>query len=344
MEVDTPGGRSTLEHLLELSCSDALMVVHNGRKVFEWHAPHFDPSLSHILFSISKSVTAMLAGILEAEGVVQSEMPVSHYLPGAVNSVYGNCSVRNLLDMTVALDFEENYSDPESEYMLYRQATTWNPVDQVNPGLSLEEFLYSLRQSDSPHGNSFLYRSPNSDMLGLVLECAAGQPFADLLCSRLWQPAGMRKDAYVTLDRCGVARAAGGICITLEDFARIGQLFLNNGEAMGCQVVPAEWIEDTMNNGDREAWIRGNYAHRMPDGKYRNKWYQSGDDDGSISGRGIHGQQLYINPARAIVIARFSSQPDPLNDALTDACFAAFRKIALELGATAPSPRNLPPA
>ena len=87
-----------------------------------------------------------------------------------------------------------------------------------------------------------------------------------------------------------------------------------------------------MTNGDRQAWLRGNYAQRMPDGKYRNNWYQSGDQDGTLTARGIHGQQLYINPKRSTVIARFSSHPDPLNDAVTDACLGAFQKIALELG------------
>jgi CubicO group peptidase (beta-lactamase class C family) len=330
--VPSPDGTTTLDQLLESSCSDALLVVHGGRKIFEWHAPHFDPVQPHILFSISKSVTAILAGILEDQGVIQSDMPVTHYLPGAKNSAYGNCTLRNLLDMTVALDFEENYTDPESEYMLYRQATAWNPVDQDNPGPALEEFLYSLRQSQSAHGDAFLYRSPNSDLLGLALERASGQPFADLLASHLWQPAGMARDGYVTVDRCGAARAAGGICISLDDFARIGQLFIDNGEAMGKQVLTSRWIEDTMTNGDRQAWLRGNYAQRMPDGKYRNKWYQSGDQDGTLTARGIHGQQLYINPKRSTVIARFSSHPDPLNDAVTDACLGAFQKIALELG------------
>jgi len=336
MIVNFPEVRCPLTALLQFSHTDGLQVMKNGKLIYEWHADHFDSSKPHILFSVSKSVTAMLAGILESENLFDSSKNVIDYLPGAKGGVYENCSMRNILDMTVALDFEENYTDPESEYIQYRMATAWNPTDQTNPGPGLEEFLYSLKQSTAPHGQSFLYRSPNSDLLGLVLERAAGAPLAELLSKFLWQPMGARDDAYVTVDQNGLARAAGGICVTLRDFTRLGQLFLRekqlSPEVNDDHVLSSNWLKDTFTAGDRDAWTRGNYAQRMPDGKYRNKWYQSGDEDDSISGRGIYGQQIYINPSRSTVISRFSSSPDPLNDTTTDACFKAFGQIARETG------------
>jgi CubicO group peptidase (beta-lactamase class C family) len=234
--------------------------------------------------------------------------------------------------MTVALDFEEEYSDPHSEYVRYRIATGWNPVDQRDPGPDLEAFLKNLPGSGEKHGERFLYRSPNSDMLGLVAQETAGMPLADAFSTLLWQPMGARNDGYVSLDRNGLGRAAGGICVTLADLARVGQLLIQRGARGNRQVIPESWVEDTWNAGSRAAWLHGNYHHKLPDGRYRNQWYQVGDADNCLHARGIHGQLLYINPARDVVIARLSSQPDPLDDALTAEVMAAFHHVAALLG------------
>jgi CubicO group peptidase (beta-lactamase class C family) len=234
--------------------------------------------------------------------------------------------------MSVALDFEENYTDSSSEYVKYRIATGWNPADQIYPDQGLKSFLYNLNKSSEEHGHAFLYRSPNTDLLGMVLESAAAETLANLFSQFLWQPMGAESDAYISLDRYGAARAAGGICVTVRDLARIGELFLNEGQAHGGQVISPEWLHDTCNNGSRQAWNRGNYKQRLPEGNYRNQWYQIGDEDRSISARGIHGQLLYINPARSVVIAKLASQPEPLHDSLTASFFLAFEKIAKTLG------------
>jgi len=328
--VDTESGGREFGELLSNSYTDGLLVLHNGKAIMEWSAEHFDARNPHIVFSVSKSITAILAGILEGAGIVDCEAPIVDYLPGVRDCVYGSARIRHLLDMTIALDFEENYTDKNSEYIQYRKATAWNPVNQNEPGHGLESFLYSLSKTEADHGSSFLYRSPNSDLLGLVLERTAGVPLASLFSNHLWKPMGAASDGYITVDRYGAPRAAGGICITLHDLALIGQLFLNNGMANGTQVVPAEWIEDTRHNGNQDAWDRGNYKQKLPDFRYRNKWYLANDADQTICARGIHGQLLYINPARNVVIARLSSHPDPLHDADTNAVMAAFDQMARE--------------
>ena len=331
LQVDSPAGFCRFTELLQQSHSDGLLVLHNGKIIYQWNAPHFDPDNPHILFSVSKSVTAMLAGILESRGMIDCDAPIVHYLPLVNNSVYGNCHIRHLLDMSVALDFEENYTDRNSEYMQYRIATGWNPVDQNKQGPGLESFLYSLKQSTEDHGHAFLYRSPNSDLLGLLLERVAGEPLAGLFSRYLWRPMGAQSDGYITVDPGGLGRAAGGICITLHDFGRIGQLFLDQGEMNGVQVLPTGWIEDTRHNGNQLAWNRGNYKHKLPNGNYRNQWYQIGDPDQCMSARGIHGQLLYINPTRSVVIAKLASQPAPLNDQMTTLMLSAFDKISQEI-------------
>ena len=328
LQVDSNVGQIEFVELLKASHTDGLVVLHHGDMVYQWHADYYDMSNPHIVFSISKSITAMLAGILEAQGLIDCEAPVVDYVSGVRGSVYGNCTIRNLLDMTVALDFEENYSDKESEYMRYREATGWNAVDQTGGPADLESFLYSLRQSEAPHGDTFLYRSPNSDLLGLLIERVAAEPLATLFSKYLWQPMGAVGDGYVTVDRLGLARAAGGVCIHPIDLAGIGQMFLNDGKVGDQQVIPVSWIADTRFNGDKGSWSRGDYHHKYPNGRYRNKWYQAGNNDGVIGGRGIHGQILYINPRRKVVIAKLTSQPTPLDDVMTARVLKAFDAVS----------------
>ena len=332
IQIESDTGKSSLEVLLESNYVDALLVMHLGKIVTEWYAPHYDHNNPHVLFSVSKSLTGLLAGIMADNGMVDCEAPVADYLPLPKASAYGDCTVRHLLDMSVALDFEENYTDSRSEYVKYRIATGWNPVDQTQPDPGLETFLYNLQKSSDQHGQTFLYRSPNTDLLGLILEKAGNRPLATLFSEFLWQPLGAESDAYISLDRYGVPRAAGGICVTLRDMARVGQLFLDDGRVSDRQVVSTVWLEDTCNNGDQAAWDRGNYKQKLPRGNYRNQWYQIGDDDGSISARGIHGQLLYINPSRSVVIAKLASQPEPLNDERTALFLRAFDSIAEILG------------
>ena len=126
----------------------------------------------------------------------------------------------------------------------YRRAMLWNPARPGEPEENMVGFLSTLAKAGHPHGKRFHYVSPNSDMLGLVVERAAGVRFPDYLAERLWGPMGATGSAYVTVDRAGSSRAAGGICITVADLARLGQLILDGGRtAEGAQVIPPAWIE-----------------------------------------------------------------------------------------------------
>src|SRR5262245_44057503 len=216
LEVVAPDGRTLpLQEVIRLTSTDALMVVRQGCVVYEWYA-HADAAREpHILFSVSKSMTGALAGCLVADGLLDVEAPVRTYVPEVEGSAYDDATVRHLLDMTVSLDFEENYLDRSGAFARYRVATGWNP--SPDPA-DLKSFLVELGRLSRPHGQRFAYQSPNSDLLGWILERAARQPFADLLSERIWQPLGAG-DAEITVDRLGASRTAGGICATIADLA-----------------------------------------------------------------------------------------------------------------------------
>jgi len=320
-----------LDAILSESHTDSLVVLHRGNKVWQWQATHCDVSQPHIVFSVSKSITAMLAGILIDQGLLDRTKSILYYLPGVKGSAYQDCSLQQLLDMQVALGFEESYLEPTGDYRRYRDATCWNPVDQNNPGPDLEAFLYGLKKSDAGHGEVFVYNSPNADLLGLLIERTAGVAFADLLSSLIWQPLGAETDGYVTVDRMMLARGAGGICVTVDDLARFGQIIIDRGSVANRQIVSESWIEDTATQGSRNAWQKGDFVGLLPGGCYRNQWYQVGDPDKSLMAIGIHGQWLYINPTAEVVIAKTASQPEPVDDALDVQTLQVFAELCAAL-------------
>jgi CubicO group peptidase (beta-lactamase class C family) len=174
--------------------------------------------------------------------------------------------------------------------------------------------------------------SPISDMLGLVLESAAGERLSDLISHSIWRPMGAESDAYITVDAKGAPRAAGGICVRPRDLARFGQVMCNGGLFNGNQVIPADWIRDTTTHGSYEAWQQGSFSHLLPKGRYRNQWYQTGNPNGAFCAIGIHGQWIYADPANEVVIVKQSSQPDPVDETLDMMLLDLYGRISDLLG------------
>jgi CubicO group peptidase (beta-lactamase class C family) len=325
-----PGGVSwTIDRMLPHTSTDGFIVMHKGAVAFEWYGNGLTPADPHIVFSVSKSITGILAGILAERGKLDPDAPVIRYIPEAAGSAYGDCTVRHVLDMTVSIAFVEDYLAPTGDFARYRAATGWNPVADPTLAGDVHSFLVTLRRDANPHGAAFHYVSPNSDMLGWILERAGGAPYAQLLSELIWRPLGAEADAHVTVDRLGAARSAGGVCIALRDLARFGELVRNHGRAGNRQIVPRWWIEDILRNGDRRAWLATDTAAKfLPNGRYRSQWYMIGNDSGAYCAIGIHGQWIYVDPKAEMVIAKLSSQPLPLEDATDRLLLAAFAAIA----------------
>ncbi len=316
------------EDVLIASETDAFIVLHRGYIVFEWYADHYNQTKPHILFSVSKSITGLLMGILADQEIIDPNLDVTHYLSEAADTGYDDCTVQQVLDMTAGIDFEESYLDTDGQFAKYRAATGWNPPVPDRTDAGLHEFLLSLKRNDIPHGHTFQYLSPNSDLLGWILERATNQPLAELFSRYLWQPMGAETDAYITVDHHGAARSVGGVCTTLHDLACVGELMRLCGKANGRQVVSIDWINDTLNNGDPAAWQRGSFASLLPNGRYRNQWYQTGNDHGAFCAIGIHGQWLYVDPVAALTIVKLSSQALPLDEKLDLVCLKMFDQMA----------------
>ena len=192
--------------------------------------------------------------------------------------------------------------------------------------------MSSLTEADGSHGGRFHYVSPNTDLLAWVFERATGMRYADLVSDRLWKPLGAEASGYMTVDRLGGARAAGGKCFLARDLARVGMMMSTGGQRQGIQVIPKQWIDDIINNGDPQAWIDGDFYEDMGnrDMHYRSKWYILREEEPLIFGLGIHGQFLFVDPTKHVSIAWFSSQNNPLNSPTFEKTFEIVQKIRKE--------------
>ncbi len=316
---------------LDRSYTDAFLVTHKGKVVGEYFANGMSADTPHLVFSVSKSIAGLLAGAVVKNFGLGPDSKVTEYLPEAKESAYADCTVRDLLDMQVSVDFEETYESKEGLYARYRRSMLWMPAgaEEQFSREDLASYVLSLPKGKGDHGRIFSYRSPNTDVLGLVLEKVSGIRYPDLLSRFLWKPIGA-ETATITVDNLGASRVAGGISCTVQDLAIVGGLLNSGGIAKGLQVIPGDWIADIIKGGDISAWKAGDFARLFPAGSYRNQWYSLGD--GSLCAIGIHGQWLYANPRQEIVIVRMSSQPAPDDDELDTKIVEIFAVISRYLG------------
>ncbi len=334
---DAEGHQHPLHSWLKKFEADALLVLHRGEIACEWYAAHYNRHAPHLVFSISKSITSLLAGILIEEGMLQRDRSPRDYLGelddfwpagfSAESWAYGDCTIQHLLDMSVSHQFEESYLDKTGLFNEYRMAMLWAPSEPADPKRTMKRFLCSLVRGSEEHGERFTYRSPNTDLLGWIIESVTGKPLAQLFSERLWQPMQAEADADITLDAIGTARAAGGISLLATDLARIAELFRNRGRVGTQQVVPAAWIDDCSHGGNKLAWQHGDFSELLDNGSYRNQWYQTGYDSQAVFGIGIHGQYIYIDPAHEVSIVQFSSHKDPLDLPRDQANLEFFREV-----------------
>ena len=153
-----------LEEFLSRTTVDAFHISHRGKTIYTWHSDYCSSTTPHIIFSVSKSLTALLIGCVIDEGLLSEETLVSQIIPETKGSAFEDASVRNLLDMSVSSNFIEDYEATSGIFLDYRQSTGWNPQD-IDDTSHLKSFLLSLNKNTHKHGEKFEYHSTNTDML-----------------------------------------------------------------------------------------------------------------------------------------------------------------------------------
>ena len=324
---DPAGGRTSLAQALVRTDTDGLLILHDGKVIFERYLGELEPQTVHRCFSVTKSFVGLLATMLAHDGRLDPALQVSSYLPELRESGWAGATVRQVMDMTVGLKFDEDYDNPQSDVVPSRTAKGSLPRAPGYAGPStIVEYLPTVRPGGT-HGSAFHYVTPNTDVLAWIIQRITGQPLAALLSERIWQHLGAEEDGYFSVDPAGIADAGGGLCVTLRDLGRFGQAVLDRGRVEGEQIIDEAVIDDIARGGDREAFARAGWE--LFDGwSYRGQWWVSHDDYGSIRALGVHGQQIYVAPRAGLVIARLGSQPVAVDEAIERLLMSAFRTLA----------------
>jgi CubicO group peptidase (beta-lactamase class C family) len=307
--------------------TDGIVVLHRGRIVYERYFGALTQDRPHIAFSVTKSFFGTLAAMLIAEGRLDPSAKVAHYIPELARSGFGDATVAQILDMTAAVDFDENYTGASPTLNVYLKATglRYRPESDAGPA-DVFSFLTAVAKQGT-HGEQFHYRTPNADVAGWLIERVTGKPEATVLSERIWSRIGAEADAYLQVDASGVPLAGSALNARLRDLARFGELMRLGGKLNGVQIVPTTVVDDIRRGGDRKKFAAAGYA-TLPGWSYHNFWWVSNDDHGVYMARGVHGQAIYIDPKAEMVIARFASHPIPGNVGNDPITLPAFRAIA----------------
>lgn len=319
--------KMSFKEALQKVYADGVLVMHHGEIVYEEYFGSLSEDGQHAAMSVTKSFTGTLGAILAAEGSIDTNKLVSFYIPELSTSAFGDATVRQVMDMTTALQFSEDYADPNAEIWAYSAAGNPLPKPKGYEGpKSYYEYLMTVKKN-GVHGDAFGYKTVNSDVLGWIISRVTGKTVAEVLSDRIWRKIGAEQDAYYSVDGIGTPFAGGGLSLGLRDLARFGQLFLTDGLANGQQVIPKAAIDDIKKGGSKKAFEKANYS-LLKGWTYRDMWWITHNEHGAFSARGVHGQVIYVDPKADMVIVRFASHPVAGNAANDPYSLPAYQALA----------------
>ena len=315
----------TWEESLYANYTDGMLILHEGRVVYERYFGCLKEDGKHAIMSMTKSVTGLLGEILVEEGVLDDTLLVRDVIPEIGDSAFGSATVREVMDMTTGVQYSEDYSNPNADIWLYSAAASPLPKAEgyVGPD-GYWEYLQQV-QPEGEHGAQFHYKTINSDMLGWMISRVTGKSVTDLASERLWRRMGAEQDAYQTVDGKGVPFAGGGISAGLRDLGRLGLLMLNGGVINGERLFPSAVVDKISAGGDPSKFAG---FPTIPGGSYTSQWWVFHNDNGAFAARGVHGQTIYVDPTARMVLVRLSSFPQAQNGFIDPTSLPAYQAVA----------------
>jgi CubicO group peptidase (beta-lactamase class C family) len=314
--------------------TDALLVVKGNKVVFEKYLNGMNANQPHQMMSVTKSFAGLMGLLAVEEGKAKETDPVTKYVPELKKSgAFGGASFGQVLDMTNAMDFSEDYDDPASGIFHYTIVLgLMEPVPGKTYAANIYDFLVSLgKDPKHGHGDIFHYQTPKTDAVNWVTNRATGQSFQDDMYHKLWSKLGTDGETYVLLDKDGTLFAGGGLNATPNDLARFSMMMLNNGKFNGKQVISSAIIKTLSDGGDIDAFSNGPESFGVlanKDWSYRAQWWirhTLGKE--AFMAIGIHGQWIYLDVNRKIAIVKQSSQPVSDNNYYNEYNLNAFDVI-----------------
>jgi CubicO group peptidase (beta-lactamase class C family) len=292
-----------------------VLVLQDGRVRLERFTPPHSATTRWNSFSIAKSITSTLVGAAMKDGYIKSlDDPVTRYIRTLRGSAYDEVTVRQLLTMTSGVKWTEDYTDVNSDVArMYALAP--------DPGFDMTVSYVRKLPREAPAGTKWVYKTSETNLVGVLVAEAAGKQLADYLSEKIWRPYGMERDAEWMVDDVG--HEQGGCCLamTLGDYGRFGQFVLDGARIDGRPIVPDNWLAES---------TRSHVSTGAGTG-YGYQWWTR--DDGTFEGRGIYGQTLHIDRARRLVIVFNSATEQPTGRPSGQARQACIAAVKAELDA-----------
>lgn len=294
------GAEERVDDFLDYTDTVAVLVLQNGRVRHEQYRLTGGRDVHWISWSVAKSFVSTLIGIAIDEGRIGGITDaISDYHPKLVGSAYEGVSIEDVLQMSSGARWNEDYADPESDIHRFGRA--------MSGQMPLDDFVHSM-QNEHPPGTLCRYNSADTQALGMMLAGAVGQPVHAYMKDKLVDPLGFEAEGYWITDNAGVEMTAGGLMLTPHDFAKLGELFRRNGDWMGDQIVPADWVAaattaDKPHTQPGKTVIAG---HTLPTG-YGYQWWLQPGDRGDFQAIGIYNQYIHVDPITEAVIVKLSA-------------------------------------
>ncbi len=319
-------------HAFDTNYADAILVLHRGRIVFEKYNGVMNPDQPHIAFSMTKSLYGTLTEMLIAEGKIDERRTVASYIPELSQSGFADATVRQVLDMTTSLDFNEDTDEGNRKFasVLVADGMQPRPADYAGPSTTFDA-LKTVRKVEA-HGQRFDYQSVDTEILGLIIARVTGKRSQDVLSERIWSKLGADHDANILVDRAGMPVALGGLSATLRDFARFGEMMRNGGRFNGLQVVPAAVVAKIRAGGNPADMTHALFDYTTRRGwSYRSQWWVRHNSHRAYMAIGSYGQGIYVDPVAEMVVVRFMSGPAASTVGMDPMTHAAFDALAERL-------------
>ncbi|MEM9327369.1 MAG: serine hydrolase [Bacteroidota bacterium] len=281
-----------LEEFLEGSKNIAFLVIQDDKVLFEKYSKGYDAQSLLTSFSISKSFVSALVGIAIQEGAITSdEDPITDYLPQLQERPgFEKIKIKHLLNHTSGIKFNESYVNPFN-----------NDIARYYYGKDLQKTLKKLKIDEEPE-TSFHYHSANTQLLALVLAEATGESLSDYFESRIWSRIGTTNKAlWSTYEKEPLEKAFCCVNAVARDYAKFGKLMAQGGVWEGEQIIPEQWIEESIQLDRTDGGIWG----------YQNQWIMGLKEYGDFMAQGLYDQYLYVMPRKKIVIVSFNSAHIP---------------------------------
>lgn len=278
------GAAVTLDDYVRSHNVAGLIVIKDGAIVYERYELGNSAETIWMSWSVAKSVTSLLVGAAIQDGYIRSvDEKVSDYLPRLKNSSYDDVTIRDLMQMSSGVEWNEDYADPNADI----NTIQWDT-------LNVYEYLRDKPRFAEP-GEVFNYNTAETNLVGTLLRSAIGNNLSNYLTQKIWQPYGMEHNAAWNLSEDGGGEFGGSsLNASLRDYARIGLFALDNGRlSNGTQVLPEDWIEQSTQPSTGAEY-------------YGYLWWLR--DEGVFAASGIFGQAIHIDPGADLVIAQQSAR------------------------------------